>query len=205
LRSETYFGQDDDQRRLFSYLLGRSFSQLIYPLGIGFHFEEKQHFFLPPESDELESREEEWSSTNTSRKVYIPTVDDDGHLWYAKHLSFDTRFYRLQGSWYLAISPDWYWSADGYFQTYSQIGDKRDWIKNHEWNGEVRNHFRFLAEFLTRETRRILAGRDDAYAFLSMGEVLRVGPAPSLDDGLWEGRVESMKDNAEEERTLFNQ
>jgi hypothetical protein len=120
-------------------------------------------------------------------------------------LSFDTWFYRLQGSWYLALSPDWYWSADGYYQTYSQIGEKRDWIKNHEWNREVRNHFRFLSEFLTRETRHVLAGRDDAYAFLSLGEVVRSGPAPKLDDGLWENRVESMKNDAEEERTLFNQ
>jgi len=204
-RSEDYFGQNEDQRRLFSYLLGRCLSQLVYPLGIRFHFDEKQHFFLPGETDELEPREENWTSTDTSRKVYIPTVDNNGQLWYAKHLSFDTRFYYMYGSWHLTISPDWYWSSDGWYQTYSRIGERRDWIKNREWNGEVKNHFRFLSEFLRRETRRVLTGRDDAYAFLSLGEALRVGPAPKLDDGLWQSRVESVKDDTGEERTLFNQ
>jgi hypothetical protein len=203
-QSEDYFGQDEDHRRLFSHLLGRCFTQLVYPIGIRFHFDEKQHFFLPKETDDLEPREEEWSSTNASRKVYTPTVGDDGELWYAKHLSFDTRFYYLQDSWHIAISPDWYWSSDGWYQTYSRIGEKRDWIKNHEWNGEVRNHFRFLNEFLTRETSRVLSRRGNAYAYVSLGDVVRIGPAPRLDDGLWESRVESAKEDAEEERTLFN-
>lgn len=203
-QSEDYFGQDEDHRRLFSHLLGRCFTQLVYPIGIRFHFDEKQHFFLPKETDDLEPREEEWSSTNASRKVYTPTVGDDGELWYAKHLSFDTRFYYLQDSWHIAISPDWYWSSDGWYQTYSRIGEKRDWIKNHEWNDEVRNHFRFLNEFLTRETSRVLSQRGDAYAYVSLGDAVRVGPAPRLDEGLWESRVESAKEDAEEERTLFN-
>lgn len=204
VRSEKFFEESEDQKRLFSYLLDRCFSQIVHHLRIKFHYDERQYIFLPGK-DELEPRKERWTSTGSTRMVYNPTVDDEGELWYAKHLSFETRFHHFQDTWYLAITPDWYWSFDGYFRTYSRIGDKRDWLKNREWNDIVRNHFRFLKEYLTRETKQFLADTREVYAYLSPTEETIVGPAPKLDDRLWERRRKSMKEDTDDEVTLFNQ
>jgi hypothetical protein len=130
-RSEEYVNESDDNRRLFSYLLDRSFSQIVHHLEIKFHYDEKQYIFLS-DGDELLPRKEKWGSEEATRKVYDPELNEDGELWYAKHLSLATRFERIENMWHIAITPDWYWSFDGYFQTHTKIGDKRDWIKNRE-------------------------------------------------------------------------
>jgi hypothetical protein len=205
VRSEEYVDENDDNRRLFSYLLDRSFSQIVHHLGIKFHYDEKQYFFLP-DDDELRPREEEWSSREVTRKVYDPELNEEGELWYAKHLSFGTRFERIEERWHIVISPDWYWSFDGYFRTYSEIGDQRDWIKNREWNSSVRDHFRFIKQYLQRGTSEVLSAPErEAYAYLTMEESRSVGPAPTLDDDLWRRRVEKMKKDTSDEVTLFTQ
>lgn len=202
-RSEEFVGESGDHRRRFSYLVDRCFSQLVYHLGIRFHSSERQYFFLSDE-DELEPRKEHWTSNQRSRKVYDPTIDEEGGLWYAKHLSFSTQFIRIIDQWYLSRTPDWYWSFNGYFDTYSKIGEKREWIKNREYNNNVRNHFRFIYEYLRREVRNIISDRKlDSYAFLSIGDRQTVGPAPSLNDELWHRRRERKKADADDEITLF--
>lgn len=204
IRSEEFSDESFDKKRIFSYLLDRSFSQIVHHLGIKFHFKEKHYFFLPGE-DKLEPRTEKWTSSHSSRKVYSPNRGEDGELWYAKQLAFRTRFTRIGTNWYLAITPDWYWSFDGYFDTYSEIGDKRDWLKNREYNNQVRNHFRFIHEYLEREMSRVVSSRKlNSYAFPSIGDVQRLGPAPLLDDDLWHGRIERIKDDPDDEVTLFS-
>ena len=205
VRSEKHVKKSGDTRRLFSYLLDRGFSQIVHHLGIKFHYDEKQYIFLPGE-DELLPREEEWNSGEATRKVYDPELNEEGELWYAKHFSFATRFERIKEKWYIAITPEWYWSFDGYFQPYSKIGDKRDWIKNREWNSQLRNHIRFIQDYLAREGRQVLANPErEAYAYLSIKESQFVGLAPKLDDDLWYGRVEKMKKGFDDENTLFTQ
>jgi hypothetical protein len=204
VRSEEFFEESDDRHRLFVYLLGRCFSQVVHYLGIKYHYDEGQYFYLPRE-DELEPRKEQWTSIDESRTVYKPTLDEERELWYAKHLSFETRFFHLQDAWHLAVTPDWYWSFDGAFRTYSKIGDRRDWIKNNEWNGQVKNHFRFLKEYLAREINQIRSQFRNTYAYLSLVDGVVVGPTPKLDDQLWTSRVERMKDGSDDEVTLFNQ
>ena len=204
-RSEEFVGKNDDHRRRFSYLLDRCFSQLVHHLRIKFHVGEKQYFFLPG-GDESEPRKESWTSNQRSRKVYDPTIDEEGELWYAKHLSFNTWFIRIRDQWYLSITPDWYWSFNGYFSTYSKIGEKRDWIKNREYNNSVRNHFQFIHEYIKREVRSIISNRRlNSYAFLSIGDRQTVGPAPSLNDELWHRRREREKADTDDEINLFTQ
>lgn len=203
--SGEYVNESDDNRRLFRYLLDRSFSQIVHHLGVKFHYDEKQYIFLPGD-DELLPREEEWSSGEATRKVYDPELNEDGELWYAKHFSFATRFERSEEKWYIALTPDWYWSFNGYFRTYSEIGDKRGWIKDRGWNTHIRNHVRFLREYLRRGAERVLSSpKREAYAYLSIGDSKIVGPSPALDDDRWHGRVEKMKDDSDEEMTLFTQ
>jgi len=205
VRSEEYVNESDDNRRLFSYLLDRSLSQIVHHLEIKFHYDEKQYIFLS-DGDKLLPRKEKWGSGEATRKVYDPELNEDGDLWYAKHFSFATRFERIEDTWHIAITPDWYWSFDGYFQTYSKIGDKRDWIKNREWNTHIRNHVKFLHQYLKRGTEQVLSdNRRESYAYLSIGGNKSVGPSPTLNDDRWHGRVEKMKEDSDEEITLFTQ
>ena len=172
---------------LVKALIGKSITQLLYHSGIRYHFDEGMHFFTndPNNKDE---RSIPWSKAPSGRTVCKPTLDEDDELWYVKHFGFRLDTHLISNRWFLSITPDWYWSFDGLFNTYSKIGDKRDWLKNKkEGNSQVKDHFRFTNEFLHKELPKSgdLFGKNDIGYKIQLGEAIQLDGAPNLDDDSW--------------------
>lgn len=203
IQTEEFYKDDPDKERLFKFLLDSSMSEILYHSGVKKHYEEREFIFIP--KYETQKREEEWTSIKESRGVYFPRHSDDDEFWYGKHLTFETRYYIIEDKYFLSITPDWYWSFDGYFDTYSEIGEKRDYIKNKEDNEDIKNHFRFIKEFIKREVSNYKRKKSVSYIYPSIGEGLSVGPTPNLKDEVWLKRIEEAKKDDDEKIDLFTQ
>jgi len=200
--TEEFHKEGPDRERRSKFLLDSSISEMLHHSGVKQHYGENEYIFLP--KDENQKREEEWTSIGESRGVYFPRYDSEGDFICGKHLSFETSYY-IFDKYYLSITPDWYWSYDGYFGVFSEIGDKRDFIKNEEKNKDIKSHFKFIKEYIQRQISEYKREKSISYIYPSVGEGLGVGPTPNLKDKVWLQRIEEAKKDEDEKIDLFIQ
>lgn len=201
--TEDFHKKNPDRERRFKFLLDSSISEILHHSGVSQHYDENEYIFLP--DDENQKREESWTSIEESRGVYFPRYDDKDEFICGKHLAFETSYYIFNNMYYLSITPDWYWSYDGYFGVFSSIGDKRDYIKNEENNNDVKNHFKFIEEYIKRKVSEYKREEPISYIYPKVGEGLGVGPTPKLKDEVWLKRIEEVRKDKDEEIDLFTQ
>ncbi len=187
LTPDEYYGEDEDQERVFKSLLHNCLKQALYKKGIQWqHFTDV--FIFCPTEEEQAKRQEAWGPARTTRTVYEKTMNkkDPTKVLIHKHLAFSRQFLHLDDGWFLVIKPEWFFSYDGYKK--SRFSDKNiTWLKKHEWNKNVFTHLRFLVDFLTAvPTDDLFDGKPpEPYSFLQLGKLVSFADVPALPDTKW--------------------
>ena len=103
-----------------------------------------------------------------------------------KHLAFSTQFRRSGNSWYLVITPNWFFSYDGYKKNFFCEDDLK-WLKKKESNSHVANHLKFIAYFLKFQPQSSFFDekKRDIQHFLNFGEFISFDNSLKLPDNDW--------------------
>ena len=180
-----FYGQDENQERVFKTLLGRCLQQKLYLKHVRWQYQDKLFIFSDKNGEE--SRIEKWHGKQRSERVVFERVmknNKPDEILQCKHLAFETQYKRFSNKWYLLIKPDWFFSRDGYRR--SEYGSKNiEWLKRKESNSQVFNHFRFIAYFLTHDEPSGLFVERPIYPYLWFGEFCTFESAPTLNDNEW--------------------
>ncbi|WP_263789926.1 SMEK domain-containing protein [Salinibacter sp.] len=186
--SEVFISQSEENLNLFKNLIDRTLGEMLFNQGIRYHGREGEYFFFNP-NDPSKDRKVSWSRSKDGRTVYDSLISDDGEVIEARHLSFETSFYRVGGAWYICIKPGWYYSRNGRFSVHPEIGDKRSDKKRQENNENVKNHFLFISEHIRKKMQSGLMD-DKKSVDLELGFPVELTGGPRLPDDQWKPQGE---------------
>lgn len=185
LNSQDFYEIDSARENVFKSLLGRCLQQKLYPQQVIWQNQKK--LFIFSDINGAAIRIEKWYGKRKSDRVVYERImknNKPNEILRCKHFAFRTRYLRFGNNWYLSITPDWFFSFDGYRHSrYAQ--DNLNWLKRHENDRSVYNHLRFIAAFLKIEKTSDLFTARHRYPFLSFGELVTCDNAPSLNDNEW--------------------
>ena len=201
LSSYEFYGIDENYERVFKSLLRRCLQQKLYHMHVAWQHEEGKFIFT--EVGGQATRIEGWHNKRfNEREVYVRTMKSNkpDEILKCKHLAFEVQFRRFGEKWYVVITPDWFFSYDGYRKN-DFCDDDLKWLKRNENNSHVANHALFIAYFLksdnmpeqTAQTMYMFgdeipqASKEEriTYPYLSFGEYVTFDHAPFLADKLW--------------------
>ena len=190
------FCENPVYRNKFVELLQRCLQRKLFQLGINWQNEEKEYIFIPfDESDQI--REVHWKGIKADKRtVYrkIPDLKDNTKTYCHEHFAFTTRFYEFDRSWYLAVTPDWFYSSNGYSRAWYAIEEKRKYKKLVEANQNVSTHVRFIHSYISTnnpQSNRQISMFDEAdlparsYEFLWIKSLQEIDHLPRLPDSDW--------------------
>jgi hypothetical protein len=201
------FYENPFYQRKFVELLQKCLQQKLFKLGIHWQKEEKEYIFVPLDAKD-KVRVIEWKDKKTdTRTVYrqIPDLKDNTKTYCHEHFAFSARFYLLDSIWYLSITPDWFYSSDGYTRAWYTIEEKRKYKKGVETNQSVSTHLRFIFSFSSlnnptnQQQLELLVGAGPIvypYSFLWLKDLAVITHMPLLPDSDWIPLVTSKSDDS---------
>ena len=190
------FYKDPIYRNKFVELLQRCLQQKLFHLGIHWQNEEREYIFVPFDKADL-IREVEWKDIKADKRmVYrqIPDLKDDTKTYCHEHFAFMRRFYEFDQSWYLAVTPDWFYSSDGYARAWYAIEEKRKYKKLVEANQNISTHVRFIHSYIStnnpQSSHQMSMFEDSdipirSYDFLWIKNLQYIDHLPRLPDSDW--------------------
>lgn len=189
--SEDFWGLNEDQEHAFRGLLRFTLQQRLFQERVMFSKEEKLFIFLPL-NDSLNERTESWhgekdAKRNVFKRQFNKSQPDK--VLMQKHLAFTVDFHQFDRNWYLAITPDWFFSFGENYRRSGYAFKNLKWIKQQENNSQVFNHFRFIHAWLRKIDEADLfseVGNPSKRAYLTYGDICELNNAPKLDETLWE-------------------
>jgi len=186
--SNEYYEIDEDHERIFKSLLRFTLQHRLYKEEVVWKHKDRLFVFLPRSSGD-DIREETWKGKRLStRKVFERKYNknDPSKVFSQKHLAFSVEFLRTEDGWYVAITPDWFFSYGDSFRRSGYAQDNIKWLKRQEINLTVSNHFRFLSMWLKSIDEEDLFTQDEmSEKFLSFGGIATLDGHPPLDDSKW--------------------
>jgi hypothetical protein len=161
--------------------------QKLYKHSVRWFNEEGLFAFLPKENPDL--RQESWmGKVRATRSVFMRKVNrkDESKTLVSKHFAFSVDFIITAEGWYLALAPDWYFSYGDDFRR-SLFADKSlAWLKRHETNRIVFDHFRFLSEWLKDlDQSDLFNPASQSAPSVTFGDAVELSGHPKLDDESW--------------------
>ena len=197
---EEFYETDENYERVFKELLGRCLQQKLYHRRVLWQYEAK--LFIFADVDGEATRTEQWYGKRESERVVYERKmksNKPDEILHQKHLAFKTQYKFFGNKWYLLIKPEWFFSHDGYKQSFYS-SERVDWLKKKENNSQVLNHLRFIVYFLKHDKPQDLfvKRRIYPYPFLSFGELLSFDSAPALDDNSWNPPHAEEQENSEQ-------
>ncbi|MBK7649425.1 MAG: SMEK domain-containing protein [Betaproteobacteria bacterium] len=188
LGSREFYSIDDDHERIFKSLLRFSLQQKLFKHGVHWKHEDGLFVFMPLKDNDL-LREETWVGQKTStRRVFERKLNknDPNKLFVCKHFAFGADFVRADDGWYIALTPDWFFSYGDDFRRSAYADESISWLKRKEVNRTVSDHFRFLTSWLGAldqdDLFSVTAGPASTMTF---GNAVSFGNHPALDDDAW--------------------
>ena len=185
---ETYYSYDVDQERTFKSLLRFLLQQKLYRHRVRWLHEDGLFAFLPHDDADL-LREERWSGTKgNTRTVYERKLNkkDENKTFVCKHFAFAVDFVLDNGLWLAVLAPDWYFSYGEDYRRSRYADESLAWLKRHENNKTVLDHFRFLQAWLTTlDTEDLLTQEDPVPPTLSFGDSVALTDHPLIEDERW--------------------
>lgn len=188
LRPSEFYGNNEDQERIFKSLLRFTLQQKLHKHRVRWFYEDGLFAFLPMDDKDL-LREETWTGyKKASRRVFERKLNknDPDKTFICKHFAFATDFVLNKGRWYVALTPDWYFSFGDDYRRSRFADESLKWLKRREVNRTVTDHFRFLSSWLTSldqdDLFDLAAG---AAPTLTFGEMLLFDNHPVLPDETW--------------------
>lgn len=189
--SEDFWAQSEDQEYAFRGLLRFTLQQRLYQERVTYKKEENLFIFLPI-SDSLNERTESWHGEKDAKRAVFKRQFNNKNpdkVLMQKHLAFGLDFHRFDDNWYMAITPDWFFSSGETYRRSPFGQDNLKWIKRQENNSQVFNHFRFIHAWLKKIDEADLfseVSNPSKKAYLTYGDICDLTNAPQLDESLWE-------------------
>lgn len=199
MNTEHFYQVSENYQRIFKSLLGCCMQQKLSYQSVYWQHQEKMFIFMPKDK-KSEKRIEEWASAkkkSNKRTVYereMKSTKPD-EISYCKHFAFRTEYYFFGNQWYVSITPNWFFSYDGYKKSF-YAKNKIDWLKKKENNRNVFNHVKFVAYFLKQNNQSYYCVKDHSNSFLSFGELVTFENSPILDDDSW--RPKKLEEDCQE-------
>ena len=195
------WGVSEDQEYAFRGLLRFTLQQRLFQERVTFIKDDKKFVFLPRE-DKYNERVETWRGEKEARRtVFLRQYNkkDPEKVLMQKHLAFSVDFHQFDNAWFVAITPDWYFSFGEGYRRSGYAFKNLKWIKGQENNRQVYNHFRFIHAWLKLIDDVDLFSTVDNPAqksYLTYGDIVSLDKAPNLDESKWEALPESIDDYA---------
>ena len=184
-----YYGIDEDHERTFKSLLRFTLQQKLYKHDVLWQHIERKFIFLPHRPKQ-NKRTENWTGQKASSRMVFErkfkTAKKDEVLS-TRHFAFSVDFMRLNDRWYMALTPDWFFSfGDDYRRSF--YGDKLlSGLKRMEKNRSVYDQVRFLASWLEDiDTQDLFSEESANTPTLSFAASLKLPGGRALDERLWE-------------------
>jgi hypothetical protein len=204
LHPREYYGGSDDRERVFKSLLRFTLQQKLFKHGVRWMHEDGLFVFIPWREGDL-LREETWVGQRTSkRRVYERKLNknDPNKTFLCKHFAFAADFVYSSGRWFVALSPDWYFSFGDNFRRSAYADANLSWLKKKEVNRTVADHFRFLTSWLSAlDQDDLFESVKSPAATLALGETVSFSNHPALPDNSWLPLRGDADDNADDKTT----
>jgi hypothetical protein len=188
LAPKSYYGYDVDQERIFKSLLRFLLQQKLHRHRVRWFHEDGLFAFLPRDDNDL-LREERWTGAKeNTRTVYERKLNkkDENKTFICKHFAFAVDFVLDDGTWLAALAPDWYFSYGEDYRRSRYADESLTWLKRHETNRIVLDHFRFLQSWLTTlDTEDLLTQKGAIPPSISFGESVGLTGHPLIEDDRW--------------------
>lgn len=198
LSTNEFWEIDQDHEKVFKSLLRFSLQQRLFSERVLWYNDEKQFVFLPKETDG-DVREEIWLGNKVAKRtVFIRQYNkkDCSKIFLQKHLCFSVDFHNMDGTWFMSVTPSWFFSFGQDFQRSGFGHENLSWIKRQENNRAVLNHFRFIAAWLkTIDEDDLFSQASGRNTFLSFGDQVSLDGSPCLDESKWAALPESTPDD----------
>lgn len=179
-----YYAADDDQLNVFKSLLRRAFQRQMRQERI--HWQDEKHLFFYGPVHKFDERMIVWKDERTAmRTVFQKTMKKNkpDEILTCKHLAFYVDFHLIEDAWYMAITPTWYFSRDGYRP--DGFGAKRiSWLKAQENDQQVHTHFRFICHRIRELQEGSLFDGQQA-TLIQIGDPVSFANHPFIPDQLW--------------------
>lgn len=143
-------------------------------------------------SDDLGIRKWHTGGAN-SRTVFkgYPSRKDPTRMSYYRHAALGSQFLQVDGAWYCALTPDYYFSWDGRRES-SFAASLLTKMKQIDRHAAVRQETLMWASFLRREDNLVEAQRD---RILRFGRLAEFAIDRGIDDNAWKRPVEATAGN----------
>ncbi|OQW85549.1 MAG: hypothetical protein BVN30_00740 [Proteobacteria bacterium ST_bin16] len=187
-----YYSIDEDHERVFKSLLRFCMQQKLHKHRVFWDFRERIFIFLPL-TDSENVRTETWiGQKKATRTVFERKYkrNEPKKVLSTRHFAFSLNFLTVENEWYVAITPDWFFSyGEDYRQ--SAFSDKLlSGLKRMEKNRSVFDQFRFLCSWLRDLDADDLFSEDAAtFPHITFGQTLEFSGSRSLNEDLWEPLV----------------
>lgn len=195
---DDFYSIDADYERVFKSLLRFCLQKKLGKHRVRWMHKDNLFVFLPYQ-DSDNTRVETWiGKKKAEREVFARRYQskDPTKIWFTRHFAFAVDFINLDDGWYVAITPDWYFSYGEYYYR-TKFGDKLlTGLKKRENNRAIFNQFRFLSSWLSELDEDDLFSEEESGAqFLTFGSILSVPGGCSLDESIWETLEEKPEDD----------
>lgn len=188
-KPEDYCSIDEDHKRVFKSLLRLSLQQKLFKHKVMWQHHEGLFIFLPIYENQ-DVRIESWfGKKKSSRTVFERKfkTNKPGEVFQVKHFAFSVNFLRLDTGWYIAITPDWFFSWGETYRKSPYADKPLSGLKRLERNKSVCDQFRFLASWLKDVDQDDLFSNQSESAFsMTFGDILRLEGGRCLNESLWE-------------------
>lgn len=181
-----------EQKNGLIRLLEACLSTRIAPMGLSWNKDEDCYYYKPridKNSGAMIPREVWYKSLQqrTSRIVFqeYRSKKDPAQVAYYRHHGFKSHFVRLDGQWYMEITPRYIFTADGK-TPHSFREEYQSKIKAIEGGAAVRGTIVMFAALLQDETGLFAK----PYPHLGFGELATIEIGVGIDDELWGKRDE---------------
>lgn len=198
---------EDDMQREFVQLLNLSLKERCHLLGLRFFHEGKRRFFYFPASATSRARKGYQSMRRqSSRDIFkrYTKKGDPTQQSYCRHMAFNGLFQRLDGDWYLEITPTYHFTCDG--RNEDRFHEERlKGIKRLDRNPAVLGQLLLWADTLKQPIQSLFA---QEYPFLSFDNLVTFELDAGIPDDVWynsEEGIEALTLGADENLpTLLN-
>lgn len=196
-----YHEIDENHERIFKSLLRLSLQQKLYKHRIQWQFKENLFIFLPIH-DKENSRSERWYGKKQSNRTVFERkfkTNKPDEILQIKHFGFYVNFLFINGFWYIAITPEWFFSWGENYRR-SPYGDRPlSGLKRLEKNKSVCDQFRFLASWLKdMDQKDLFSEKSENTPNVTFGNIIKLEGGGYLNETMWEPLASSQSDEDEQ-------
>lgn len=152
-----------------SRLIDNTIQELTSKKGIQWLRKERMFRFRPPKL--IRSRKVSWKNKKKATRTVVAEVwnKDRTQITHFRQLSFKVQSFLSESTWFLAVTPTWSYTYDGY-RTHKFESDLITDKKKLESNNAVYQHFMFISYCLSNK----ISEEEENYDLISFKEPLRL-------------------------------